>query len=146
MKIDYKHVSSLYLEGLSLRHIGEKLSVSHITVRNILNSIEFIDPSLFILIRNKMEENKPDSLEKPEVLKRVLVVLDLFLNYDMTVIEIANKLNSTEFIIYRDLTARLPHINEYTDQKVTNEVFESVLNKLKIHSMNNSPFITNKSK
>ena len=130
-------IAYLYLSGFSMRQIAEKLNISHITVRDYLYKLGPINIALQIQVLDEIELRSPDSLKKEFVRKRVIDAMNLFLANDLTIKEIADIMHSTEFITYRDLAVRLPHINEYLEDKVPNENIAKVLSLLKIHALSN---------
>lgn len=118
--------AKLYLEGFSLRQIAAQEGTSHITIRNnLVKKLKRVpDQNYYIQVIAKLHDNAPDSIEKPEVMDRVLKVYHLSVDEDKTIEEITRDLGATVFTIYRDLTVRLKKINEKYPKMVTEEMLE----------------------
>lgn len=122
----------------SLRDLGKMLGVSHVVIRENLLALQNIDRGLYLDVIDEMERRQPDSLKKDEVKKRVLQVISMFSKGDMTVVQIAGELDTTEFVVYRDLTVRAPKINDYiTDMKVQQSLLDNIPLILEKHSKEN---------
>ena len=132
-----ENLGSLYLDGHSLRGLAKMFNLSHVTVRSNLLSIHKVNLALYHEVLDAMEQRQPDSLKKQNVRNRVILAYQKFLNEDKTVIQIAEELVSTEFIIYRDLTVRLPIINNYIEDKIPTSEIKRVFEQLKRHALNN---------
>lgn len=115
-------IANLYLSGLSLRDIAKFNDKSHVSIRRDLTVIlRRYDITLWQTVTDAMEDRQPDSLKKESVKNRVIEVIKLYLKKDKTVVQIAEELNSTEFVIYRDLVLRAPQINDYENGAVSKE-------------------------
>ncbi len=135
-------IGHLYLarepKEYSLRDLAKIFGISHISIRNKLLALKNIDFSLYCDVVDEMERRQPESLKKEHVQKRVLKAISLFLKGDMTVIQIAETLDTTEFVIYRDLTVRAPQINDYlTDIKIEENILIEITEILAKHSKDN---------
>ncbi len=99
--------------------------ISHVTLSNfITNKLEKIDPIRYLQVKEILEKNKPKSIEDPKVKHRIYSALYYFLEKDLTVEEIAQKLNSTKNTIYNDLTFRLIKMDEIAAKKVKKKLEE----------------------
>lgn len=128
-----------YYEGKSLREIAELTGQSHVTVkRNFDVRLKDYSFDLYDKIQEKLLENQPDSIEDENVCKRILTAYHLLVAEDKTIDEIASILNSTYFIIYRDLTKRLQMINKISPKLVTEEMLANVELTFKRHSNENA--------
>lgn len=136
--------ANLYLEGYSLREVAALTGQSHVTVRrNFQEKLKEVG-HIYVQVMAKMQDNLPESIKNKDVMKRVLEAYDLCVNHNMTVLEIAEKLGTTEMVIYRDLTKRLKQYHEIDSYTVNREMIEKVALSLKNHSISNSPFLANK--
>ena len=87
--------------------------------------------------RQIFESNKPQSIENKIVQKRIYESYELLLeNYNVS--QIAKILNSTDDIIYRDLTSRLPRLDHVKAQIVKAKLEQIRLNNLIKKQKNNS--------
>lgn len=128
-----KKMGKLYVAGYSYRKIADLLGCSAPTVKEKIDKLEYLDKDLFNQICD-IKEEKNKTLEKKEVRTRILKAFDYLVNYNYTVMQIAEKLNETEFTIYRDLTTRLPRYNKFAkagepifDDKASNLVAEILI-------------------
>lgn len=120
-------IAHLYLSGMSLRAIGELEGKSHVSIRNdLVKTLKNADLSLYYEVINSMESRHPDSLKKEIVRERVVQSINLFLTGNYTVIDIAQMLGTTEFVIYRDLTLRIHDINKYIPNFVSLSNIEKI--------------------
>ncbi len=131
--------------GKSLREIAALTGQSHVTVkRNFDVRLKVYSLSLYYDVQEKLVQNQPETIEDEKVSERVLLAYDLLVNQDKMVIEIAEELNTNEFIIYRDLTKRLPMIHQISPQLVSEEMLKNVELTFKRHSNENAHSTKNK--
>ncbi|MDE6284534.1 MAG: hypothetical protein K2M17_02215 [Bacilli bacterium] len=115
----------MYLEGQSLRQIAAQEGVSHVTIHyNLVVKLKDCDLPLYIQVIAKLNDNTPDSIEKAEVAERVIKAYHLSVVEGLPIEEIAARLDSSPFTIYRDLTVRLPKLHNKSPEKVTKEMLE----------------------
>ncbi len=133
--------ANLYLTGESFRSLAPIYKVSHVTIKNnFSNKLKDIDYDLWTQVMEAIENKKLEkSLDNPVVQKRILKAYQLLTEKDLTVVEIAKELNSTEFTIYRDLKNRLEALHKISSDVVTKEMLEKVQKILTTHSANNRP-------
>ena len=138
--------AKLYLGGgKSLREIAALTGQSHVTVkRNFDVRLKDISLTIYLKVQEKLADNKEDTVEDEKVSERVLLAYDLLVNQDKKVIEIAEELGTTEFIIYRDLTKRLSMIHQISPQLVSKEMLKNVELTFKRHSNENAHSTKNK--
>jgi len=122
-------------ETFSTRSIAKyftenRFTISNNTVDTYLNELKKMDKLSYLKIKEQLDKNKPKTIENEETKKRIMQATKLLLQ-NQTVEQIAILLNSTNDIIYRDLTFRLPKIE--TDE----EILIAVANMLKKHSLEN---------
>ena len=122
--------------GLSLRLFAKKYcDFSYVTLRTKLLSSSIIATNDLILkqIKEKLAQYKAKNIDEDDIARqRTLRAIELLLKENLTIIEIAEILNSSEMTIYRDLTKRAFLLSEI-DVKTKREI----LFKLKEHSKNN---------
>lgn len=110
------------------------IKISYVTVSNLLNSNEFQEnfPSKYEMVQNILKSKSTIKMvNNIDTLVRVQKAVDLALR-GYTVAEIASMLNSTESIIYKDLTSRLKRLdNEELAFLVNGELEEHRFNNLK---------------
>ena len=107
---------------------------SYITLRDkFLKILPDYNWSLYEQITRKLQNKKTRNINDDlEGMKRVFKAVALLLNEDLTVLEIAEILNSTEMTIYRDLTVRLMQIED-----LDINIKKQVLERLQEHSKKN---------
>ncbi len=136
--------ADMYLSGMSFRQISKEVGQSHVTVRdNITSKIKNIDPNKYDEVIKKIFDNSEKTIKDDEVRERILEAYKLLTEENMTVVEIANSLKTTEFTIYRDLTKRLKMLNEAAPQVVTFEMVTKAAAALQKHQLDN--LVTKKS-
>lgn len=109
----------------STRVAASFFHVSNYTVSDYMSRrLPKINSRKYNQVKEILEKNKPQGIEKDSVLKRVIQASYLLLD-GLTVEEIALKLNTTKDVITRDLTVRLP--------KVSQEDYETLKEQLKLH-------------
>ena len=121
--------------NLSLRLFTEAYChFSYITLRDkFLKILPNYNLSLYKKIVEKLQTKKTKNINSDsEGIKRVLKAVVMLLEEDLTVVEIADALNSTEMTIYRDLTVRLMQIED-----IDINLKKQVLEKLQEHSRAN---------
>lgn len=135
--------TKMYLEdGKSLREIAKETGQSHVTVRrNLLVKLKEYNRALALEAVEKLESNTEKTVNDEEISKRVLEAYDLLVNKNMTMVQIAEALGSTEFTIYRDLKRRLPMMMKIFPKIVKQEMVDNVEKILAQHSIDNSPII-----
>ncbi len=120
-------------EGASYRKVAPKYGISHVTLRDrFLKYLKNTDPIIAQLVFEKSDERKEKSIDDPKVRERVAKAFTLMLVEDLTITQIADKLGSTPFTIYRDLLVRLPKLKNISEQD-----FQRLKEKLTEHSLNN---------
>ena len=120
-------------EGASYRKVAPKYGISHVTLRDrFLKYLKNTDPIIAQLVFEKSDERKEKSIDDPKVRERVAKAFTLMLVEDLTITQIADKLGSTPFTIYRDLLVRLPKLKNISEQD-----FKRLKEKLTEHSLNN---------
>lgn len=137
--------AKLYLSGMSFRKIAEIYRISHVTVRdNLLVKLKKISPSLrgadadlYDQVVAASKGNQAKKIDDAEIQSRILQAYDLLVNENLPVKEIAKRLNTTEFIIYRDLTKRLEMLNKLNASLVTPQMLETAAAVLSKHSNDN---------
>ncbi len=137
--------AKLYLSGMSFRKIAEIYKISHVTVRdNLLVKLKKISPVVYGADENLYDQvvaasknNQAKSIEDLNIQTRILQAYDLLVNENLPVKEIARRLKTTDFIIYRDLTKRLAMLNELNAGLVTPEMLEKAAAVLSKHSNDN---------
>ena len=120
------------MDGSSFRKVAKNHNISHVTLReHFIKYLPEIDYELALCVNEKKDERKEKSIEDPEIKLRVLKAYSLIMGQNMTINDIAQKLNSTPFTIYRDLTSRIHKLD------FNNEDIELLKAKLVEHSRNN---------
>lgn len=129
-------IATHFLEsGLSLRAFASTFcTFSHVTLRSkFYKTLPIVNQPLYEQIKEKLEQNRAKSIdEDPEVRLRTLLAIKYLLEEDLTITEIAERLNSTEFTIYRDLTTRMMNLEE-----LNSETKRQILLKLQDHKRYN---------
>ena len=107
---------------------------SYITLRDkFLKILPNFNYFLYKKIVEKLQTKKTKNINSDsEGIKRVLKAVVMLLEEDLTVVEIADALNSTEMTIYRDLTVRLMQIED-----IDINLKKQVLERLQEHSRAN---------
>lgn len=108
--------------GVSTRKIAEYFSknffkISNATVLDYINRYKK-NNNLTDEIDNKLNENKPKTINDADVKKRVLTCAKLYIS-GKTLEEISNITNTNYWIIYRDLMVRL--------EKIDKEMYDQVI-------------------
>ena len=109
------------LTGKSTRQLAEVFKVSNFTIHSILTvQLEKLCEQdknkeydeLYAAVKETLSSNKNNhSIEEPNIKKRILEAARLLIS-GKTVEQIAQDLNSSFYTIYRDLTVRLPKIED----------------------------------
>ncbi len=141
--IRINRVATLIEQGISIRECAKYLSenefkISSATVKDYIDRLEQINKVKYNNIMNILNEHKPLTISNDEVRKRIKnVVLALKAGY--TIEEIAQSLNSTPFIIYRDFRKRLSYLTEeeLKELDITNEDIEEINKSMTERSLNN---------
>ena len=124
----------------STREVGKAFGFSNVTAHNYLTKgLERLceeaptkeNISLYNEVKEVLDNNKAKSIEDENIKNRVVTVSELFIT-GLTIEEIAQKLDSTFFTIYRDLTVRLPKI-----ENVEKDLLKQVSDTLKSNSEEN---------
>ena len=112
----------------------EYCEFSYWTLRDkFLHVLPFIEKSLYEQVVNCLQERKAKNIKEDALARlRTLSSIDLLLKKDFTVAQIAQELNTTPMIIYRDLTKRAMSLDE-----ISEETKAQILNKLQDHSRYN---------
>lgn len=131
--------------GESTRQIAKKFSVSNYTVSVYLRKrLPNIDPNRYKLVKQIIDKNTPQTIDKVEVRKRIYAATSLLLQ-GMTVAQIVEWMNQerveekvTFDIIYDDLTRRLPLIESDSTiiEDVKRRLTENRLNNLNNQGIN----------
>ena len=122
-------------EGASYRNVAPSYGVSYVTIKSWLDKyLPQIDADLCKLVRTAAESRKEKTVDDPEVRERVSKAVALMVNGNLTVVQIAEALETTEWVIYNDLVRRLPQIKGLGDS-----YYQAVRETLSNHSMVNSP-------
>ena len=119
---------------LSLRKFCEAYGkFSYITLREkFLTFLPLVNKEIALVVQEKLEMKRPKKIEEDlKAQERIAKAISLLLDQDMTVLQIALELNSTEMTIYRDLTVRINQL------PISNEIKKEVLSHLREHSLNN---------
>lgn len=105
-----KEIAEFFLEsGLSLRSFCNLYCLfSHVTLREkFLNVLPFVDKEMAEKVKEKLESKRAKNINDDYEAKiRTLSAIKMLMERNLTVKEIAEELNTTEMIIYRDLTKR----------------------------------------
>ena len=124
----------------STRKIGKVFGFSNVTAHNLLTKgLERLckeEPtkeniSIYNEVQEILDNNKAKSIEDENIKNRVLKATKLFIS-GLTIEEIAQKLDSTFFTIYRDLTVRLHKI-----ENIEKDLLKQVSDNLKANSEEN---------
>lgn len=130
--------ANMYLKGMSFREIAKKVGQSHVTVRdNLTNKLKNMDPSLHSKVQAKVAENSEKTIKDSEVRNRVLASYKLLVEENKTIAQIANALDVTENVTYRDLTSRLTMLHEAYPEFVTSDMLTQTKIVLQKHSLSN---------
>ncbi len=128
--------ANMYLDGMSFREIAKEVGQSHVTVRdNITNKIRDVAPDVYRKVQEKIEANSEKTIKDSEVRNRVLASYKLLVEENKTISEIATLLETTENVIYRDLTSRLGMLHEEYPELVTSTMLEKTKIVLQKHSL-----------
>lgn len=126
----------MYLEGYSLRQIALETNQSHVSVYyNLQNKLKEYDLNLYNEVMTRLKQNQAQTIDSKVVSDRVKTSSRLLREEDKTVEVIAEELETTPAVIYRDLTKRLVDLSNIDE--VTTEEVREVLQKLQEHKMNN---------
>ena len=136
---DIINAAYLYLDGISLRKIAEKLNFSHVTIHyNLTKTLKDLDYELWSNVNEKLYAKKiANSIDDENVIKRILIAYKLLIANNLTVKEIALSLNESEFTIYRDLTKRLSLLVQKYPDKFSIYMVNDVQRRLTEHSFDN---------
>lgn len=121
--------------GLSLRAFAKQFcEFSHVTLREkLLKVLPNSKSDLYSEVTSYLENHRSKNIQEDEEARnRVLIAVDLLLNQNLYISEIAEKLDTTEMVIYRDLTKRLMEIDT-----INIDIKKQVLAKLEEHSRQN---------
>ncbi len=110
--------------------------ISNNTVHTLMiHKLPLINLQKYEKVKSIFEANKPKTIQDKDTLKRVLEATNLLLD-GFNVLEIAEKLSSTQDIIYDDLTSRLPKIDYIKAQEVKEKLEKNRLNNLQRKTSN----------
>ncbi len=130
--------ANMYLRGMSFREIAKEVGQSHVTVRdNLTNKLKNMDPSLHSKVQAKVAENSEKTIKDSEVRNRVLASYKLLVEENKTIAQIADALDVTENVTYRDLTSRLEMLHEAYPELVTSSMLRQTKIVLQKHSLSN---------
>ena len=105
-----KEIAEFFLESwLSLWNFCNLYCLfSHVTLREkFLNVLPFVDKEMAEKVKEKLESKRAKNINDDYEAKiRTLSAIKMLMERNLTVKEIAEELNTTEMIIYRDLTKR----------------------------------------
>ena len=131
-------IANMYLQGLSLREIANRVNLSHITVRRYLKEkLAMYNRGLAARVNEKMDSNIPKSIRDELVSKRVLESYFMLVNEGKTINEIAIAKGVSLMVTTRDLTKRLVMLHEIAPEVVTKEMLEKAAEVLSTHSLEN---------
>lgn len=129
-------IANHFLEsGLSLRAFANQFcEFSHVTLREkFLRVLPNIKNDLYFDVCECLKNNRTKNINDDKIAQiRVLKAVDLFLNKNMFIHEVAEELNTTVMVIYRDLTRRLMEMDN-----VSSDIKKQVLVRLEEHSLQN---------
>ncbi len=130
--------ANMYLNGMSFREIAREVGQSHVTIRdNITNKLKNMDPSLHSKVQAKVVENSEKTIKDSEVRNRVLASYKLLVEENKTVAQIADALDVSENVTYRDLTSRLDMLHDAYPELVTSSMLRQTRIVLQKHSLSN---------
>ena len=105
-----KEIAEFFLESwLSLWNFCNLYCLfSHVTLlEKFLNVLPFVDKEMAEKVKEKLESKRAKNINDDYEAKiRTLSAIKMLMERNLTVKEIAEELNTTEMIIYRDLTKR----------------------------------------
>ncbi len=112
--------------GMSTRQLARHISetyfpISNCTVSDYLTRYVKMRPYEVENIRKKIYENTSDSIDKPEIRKRVEMNATLF-EQGFTIEEIAENTDTNMWSVYRDITVRLPKMDEERFKNIKTEL------------------------
>lgn len=120
--------------GDSTRNAAKAFNISNATVSTWMSDLlKKIDYEKYCLVKEKLAENTPKTVEDDEIRNRVLDAANLII-HGFTVEEIAKKMNVTTNIINEDLQTRLSRISTILDDQVKIIQRQNSLNNLNIGS------------
>ena len=103
-----KEIAEFFLEsGLSLRSFCNLYCLfSHVTLREkFLNVLPFVDKEMAEKVKEKLESKRAKNINDDYEAKiRTLSAIKMLMERNLTVKEIDEELNTTEMIIFRDLS------------------------------------------
>lgn len=128
---------------MSLRQCAQYLTenefpISYVTVKDYIERGKMIHKSKFDEARKVLETNKSKTIDDEDVLNRVKNVYEL-LKQGFTFEEIAKKLNSTQFVVYRDFENRIQMLSDkqIIDLGINKEEIISIEQRLTQNSLDN---------
>lgn len=107
----------------------KNISISVPTVKSYLDLYKKMYPKCADILNEKIDNNKPKSIEDDEVRNRVLIVAQEYLN-GKDLESIAQEYTITKDTLYRDITERLPKISENLAKQVSQKMKMNKLNNL----------------
>ena len=138
-----KRVLELTSDGNSYRECAEIMKaegfkISHVTVKDYVERGKMVDNSMYLKSRKVIENNKPKSVNDEDVLQRIKQVYEL-LKAGFTFEEIAKKLDSTPFVVYRDFKKRISLLTaeQIKELNIEEESIKEIEENLKNNSINN---------
>lgn len=117
----------------STREIANVFWFSHVTAHNLLTKgLKKLceedstkeNLNLYNEVQEVLDNNKAKSIEDENIKNRVIRATKLFIS-GLTIDEIAQELDSTFFTVYRDLTVRLPKIEDM-DKDILKKVSDTL--------------------
>lgn len=115
---------------------NEKIEMSNCTISNYLKLYKELHAEKEEAIENRINENKPETHDNPEVQKRVLLVTKMYLEFDYTEEQIADMIHESIWVVRRDLSNRLLKLNK--------DLYAAYKEKARINSLNNIANINRK--
>ena len=110
------------MTGESTRNIAKYFSttqfkISNVTVKDYLERYKKRYRRFAAIIDEQTKENTPETINDPNVVKRVLQFAKLIIS-GFTIEEISKKTNTEYWVVYRDLKKRLPLLDKNLSSKI----------------------------
>ena len=131
-------IANMYLDGMSLREIGEAVGLSHVAVSNHLDKqLPYYNNALWMEVQFQKHARIPKSVDDEEVQERILESFGLLINYDWTIKQIAEDMQVSPNTTYRDLTTRLVSLRDKHPDKVNDSMIMMAASRLESHAKDN---------
>ena len=136
---DIYRAAQMYISGKSLRKIGAILNVDYEkVVLAFKNKLPLLNNDLSIMVNNILENNTPNSIKDPDVVKRILTTYRDFVEKGMSAREISENLNVSVDTVWSDLKTKIYTLHTVVPDIVTEEMVTKTRDALKNHSLANS--------